>query len=65
MRPQHSATGYTPDPATEIGRAITYLQSALEDIRTSHPESAATYLLEARLHADKAFDALIPSASSE
>ena len=64
-RLQRSATGYAPDPATEIGRAIIYLQSALVDLRTSHPESAATYLLEARRHTDRAFDALIPSAPSE
>lgn len=65
MRAQPSATGTAPDPAIEIERAITYLQSALEDLLSQHPESAATYLLEARRHGDKAFEAIVPDPARQ
>lgn len=62
---QHSTPYAAPDPALGIERAITYLQSALKDLRAHHPESAATFVLEARRHCDKAFVALVPDAPSQ
>lgn len=65
MLAQHSASAATTDPAIEIQRAIAYLKSALEDLRAQHPESAATYLLEARRHGDNAFEAITADPASQ